>query len=208
MNNTPEHQPGRRSKLLVNLGSGPKGSAWLPAMFADWRELRVDIDAAAAPDILADATDLSAIASGSVDAVWSAHCIEHLYLHQVGKAIIEAYRILSDDGFFCMIVPDLQALAEYIASDRLHEVVYESPAGPVIAHDIVFGFGRYLAQGRAGMAHHCGFTPTLLLQKLQEAPFAEIVLRRRAGHELAGVACKRASAGEAEREAFLAALEL
>jgi SAM-dependent methyltransferase len=208
MSDRPEQQQGTRGKLLVNLGSGAKGSAWLPAMFAQWRELRVDIDAAVAPDILADITDLSAIESGSADAVWSAHCIEHLYLFQVGTAIAEAYRILSDDGFFCMIVPDLQAIAEYIASDRLHEVVYESPAGPVVAHDIVFGFGPHLAQGRSAMAHNCGFTPTLLLQKLQEAPFTEIVLRRRAGHELAGVACKRAPSGEAEREALLAALEL
>ncbi len=33
-------------------------------------------------------------------------------------------------------------------------------------------------------------------------------MRRRANHELAGVACKRAPADEAEREALLAALEL
>src|SRR6266581_2161866 len=194
MSDRREDHPAKRTKLLVNLGSGPKGSAWLPAMFADWRELRVDIDAKVTPDILADVTDLSAIESGSVDAVWSAHCLEHLYLYEVGKAIAEAYRILSDDGFLCLIVPDLQGLAEYIATDRLHEVVYQSPAGPVIAHDIVFGFGLFLAQGHAKMAHNCGFTPTLLLEKLREAPFAQIVLRRRAHHELAGVACKRAPA--------------
>jgi SAM-dependent methyltransferase len=208
MSDSPAHQPDKRTNVLVNLGSGPKGSARLPAMFAEWRELRVDIDANAAPDILADATDLSAIESGSADAVWSAHCIEHLYLHQVGTAIAEVYRILADDGFLCLIVPDLQAIAEYIATDRLHEVVYQSPAGPVTAHDILFGYGPFLAQGYSKMAHKCGFTPTLLVQKLREAPFAQIVLRRRANHELAGVACKRAPAGEAEREALLAALEL
>src|SRR6266704_604265 len=142
MSDRPAHQQDKRPNLLVNLGSGAKGSARLPAMFADWRELRGDIDAKVAPDILAD------------------------------------------DGFLCVIVPDLQTIAEYIASDRLHEVVYESPAGPVIAHDIVFGFGPHLAQGRIKMAHNCGFTPTLLLQKLREAPFAQIVLRRRTGHEL------------------------
>ena len=197
-----------RQRLLVNLGCGSKGLAWLPPMFSDWRELRVDVDAVVAPDILADMTDLSAIETGSVDAVWSAHGIEHLYLFEVGKAIAEVYRILAADGFFCLIVPDLQAITEYIANDRLHEVVYQSPAGPVIAHDMLFGFGPALAQGRSSMAHKCGFTPTLLLHKLQESPFAEIVLRRRANHELAAVACKRAAAGEAEREAFLAALEL
>jgi len=208
MSDKPVHQPDKHSNLLVNLGCGPKGSAQLPAMFGDWRELRVDIDAQVAPDILADVTDLSAIATGSVDAVWSAHCLEHLFLYQVGKAITEVYRILSDDGFLCVIVPDLLALGEYIANDRLHEVVYESPAGSVIAHDILFGFGPHLALGRSKMAHNCGLTPTLLLQKLREAPFAQIVLRRRANYELAGVACKRAPADEAEREALLAALEL
>src|SRR6266536_2153117 len=196
MSDRPALQQDKRPNLLVNLGSGPKGSTLLPAMFAGWRELRVDIDANAAPDILADITDLSAIESGSVDAVWSAHCLEHLYLYEVGKAIAEIYRILSDDGFLCLIVPDLQAIAEYVATDRLHEVVYQSPAGPVIAHDILFGFGPFLAQGQSKMAHNCGFTPTLLLQKLQEAPFEQIVMRRRANYELAGLAYKRAPADE------------
>src|SRR6266446_8250499 len=113
MSDRPEPHQGKRTKLLVNLGSGPKGSAWLPAMFADWRELRVDIDAKVTPDILADVTDLSAIESGSVDAVWSAHCLEHLYLYEVGAAIAEIYRILSDDGFLCVVVTDLQTIAEF-----------------------------------------------------------------------------------------------
>ena len=208
MSDTPEHQQDKPPRLLVNLGAGPKGAAWLPAMFANWREVRVDVDAVVAPDILADMTDLSAIESGSVDAVWSAHGIEHIYLFEVSKAIAEVYRILADDGFFCVIVPDLQTMAGYLADDRLHEVVYESAAGPVIAHDMLFGYGPYLEHGRPSMAHKCGFTPTLLLQKLQEVPFAEIVLRRRSNQELAAVACKRAPNGEAERDAFLAALEL
>lgn len=194
-------------RLFVNLGSGVKGSAYLPPLFASWREVRVDVDTTVAPDILADLTDLSAIESGSVGAVWAAHCLEHLYLHQVGAAVLEAHRILADDGFLCLIVPDLQRIAEYLANDRLHEVVYESPAGPVTAHDMIFGYGPALAEGRNSMAHKCGFTPTLLLQKLREAPFAEIVLRRRQGMELMAVACKRPPAGDPERAALLAALD-
>lgn len=208
MDDTPEPEQDTRTRLLVNLGSGAKGASRVPAMFAEWRQLRVDRNADVAPDLLADVTDLSAIESGSADAVWSAHCLEHLYLYQVGKAITEAYRILTDDGFLCLIVPDLQAIAEYIASDRLHEVVYESPAGPVIAHDIIFGFGPHLEHGHTGMAHNCGFTPAVLLEKLREAPFAEIMMQRRPNQELAAVACKRAPADDAEREALLTALEL
>jgi hypothetical protein len=208
MSDSPSRQPDKRPNLLVNLGCGPKGSMRLPAMFTGWRELRVDIDAGVAPDLLADVTDLSAIESGAADAVWAAHCLEHLYLHEVGTAIGEAYRILADDGFLCLIVPDLQAIADFIATDRLHEVVYQSPAGSVTAHDMLFGFGPFLAQGYSNMAHKSGFTPTILAQKLREAPFAQVVLRRRANFELAGVALKRAPADEAEREALLAALEL
>ena len=195
------------TKIVVNVGCGPKGGARLPGFFAGWREVRVDVDPAVTPDILAHLTDLSAIESGSVDAVWASHCIEHLYLHEVGRAINEVYRILTDTGIFCVLVPDFQAIGEFIATDRVHEVVYEAPVGAVTAHDIVFGYTPFLERGRLSMAHKCGFTPTLLGKKLQEAPFAEIILQRRANLELRALACKTAPANEAERNALLAAID-
>jgi len=197
-----------RRKLLVNLGSGPKTQSRLPAMFADWREFRVDVDPGAVPDLVADITDLSAINHATVDPVWPAHCIQHLSLHLVGKALTEVHRSLADDGFLCLIVPDLQAMASYLVNDRLLDIIYQSPAGPVTAHDVIFGFGGALARGHMNMAHHCGFTAGVMLEKLKEVQFAEIVLRRRSNLELAALACKRASAGAAQREALLAALEL
>jgi SAM-dependent methyltransferase len=200
--------PASRRKLVINLGSGPRPLSRLPSFFAGWREFRVDIDPNSTPDLLADVTDLSAIQSGSADAVWSAHCIEHLYLHEVTKALAEARRILADDGFLCVIVPDLQAIAKYLETDRLLDAVYESPAGPVTAHDMIFGFGRDLASGHPRMAHNCGFTTTVLLRKLQEARFAEFILRRRSTLELAAVAWKRGSAENEERQAFLDTLQL
>jgi SAM-dependent methyltransferase len=208
MDAMPAEDPQHRAKLLVNLGSGPKGTTWLPGVFADWRALRVDADPKTAPDLLADITDLTAIETGAVDAVWSAHCLEHLYLHQVAGAIAEMHRILSDDGFLCLIVPDLQVLGEYIVNDRLHEVVYQSAAGPVSAHDIIFGYGPYLARGFHEMAHRCGFTPALLVRELHKSPFAEIILRRRPNQELAALARKRPPVDDADREALLASLEL
>jgi hypothetical protein len=199
-----------RSGLLVNVGCGPKANTRLPAMFRDWRQVRVDLDPAVEPDIVASATDLSAIETGSVDAIWAAHCVEHLYWHEVARALAEFHRVLADDGFACIIVPDLQTIASYIVSDRLHEVIYESPAGPVTAHDILFGFGPALAQGQTTMAHRCGFTPTLLLQRFKDldSPFLEVVLRRRPSLELAAVALKKQSTDPTYRDALLAALEI
>jgi predicted SAM-dependent methyltransferase len=45
----------------------------------EWNELRLDIDETVEPDIVGSMTDMSAVADGSVDAVFSSHNIEHLY---------------------------------------------------------------------------------------------------------------------------------
>lgn len=196
------------ARILVNAGCGSKGSGLVPAMFDRWRQLRVDVDPEVDPDVLADITDLSAIPSGFADAVWTAHCVEHLYLHQVPQALGEFRRILKDDGFLCLVVPDLQTIAKYIVEDKLDEVIYESPAGPITGHDVLFGFGPAVALGYINMAHRCGFAPTSLLKRLGDAGFAEIVLRRRPSLELAAVALKSPSESPAERERLLADLAL
>jgi SAM-dependent methyltransferase len=181
----------------------------MPQHFASWRELRVDVDTSVEPDIVADLTDLSAIPNGTADAVWASHCVEHLYDHQVKVALREFRRILRDDGFVCIIVPDLQSIAEFVAADRLHDPIYQSPAGPVTPHDVLFGYGAALARGHISMAHHCGFTPKALLRAFQDVPFGEVMLRRRT-HSLELVALARAipSRDEADRNALMAALEL
>jgi SAM-dependent methyltransferase len=204
----PTKRSSPRRPLLINAGSGPRGGARLPALFDDWRQLRVDIDPRNEPDILASVTDLSAVRSGSADAVWSAHCLEHLFAHEVRSALAEFRRVLRRDGFACIIVPDLQAIAQWIAGDRLHEAIYQSPAGPITAHDMLWGFSPALELGHEAMAHRCGFTPTVLLQRLSGCGFDEIVLRRRSNLELAGLALCRASANLAEREALMSRLAL
>src|SRR5260370_31080621 len=98
MNELSDQQAATRPKLLVNLGSGPKGQSWLPAMFAEWRQFRVDVDPNAAPDLLGDITDLSAIKSGSADALSSAPCIQHLSFPQARTTFHEAHPLLSHDG--------------------------------------------------------------------------------------------------------------
>jgi SAM-dependent methyltransferase len=196
-------------KLVLNVGCGPARERALPAFFDGWKEIRVDLDPSVKPDVIADATDLSAFDAGSIGAIWSAHCIEHLYAHEVPRALAEFYRVLSDDGFACILVPDLQTIAQYAVSDRLHEVVYVAPVGPVTAHDILFGFGPALAQGQLSMAHRCGFTPTFMLKLLGDTPFAEVVLRRRVPSlELAAVARKKLSYDAVDREALLSQLKL
>jgi SAM-dependent methyltransferase len=195
-------------RLLLNLGSGPPGASWLPALFSDWRQLRVDVDPRAVPDIVADAVDLSSIASGVADAVWTAHCLEHLYAHDVPLALAEIRRVLKDDGFGCILVPDLQRIAAFVAEDRMHEPIYTSPAGPVCPHDVLFGFGPALARGHLSMAHRCGFTPTGLIGQLNAAGFGGYAVLRRANFELAAVVRRRDWPDAASRDALLQTLGL
>lgn len=197
------------SWVFANVGCGPRGSVETPAFFNSWRELRVDVDPRVEPDVIGDLTDLSALADNSLDALYGAHCLEHLYLHEVPRALTEFWRVLKDDGFACLIVPDLQVVASYVASDRLHEMLYQSPAGPITPHDIFFGHGAAIAAGRTAMAHRCGFTPGMLSQCLRQSPFAESVIRRRGPSlELAVVARKQPAATAAERDALVTALGL
>jgi SAM-dependent methyltransferase len=198
----------RRCPVFINAGCGSPENSRLPAFFRKWRQIRVDVDPALQPDVVANIADLSVIPDGSADAVWSAHCVEHLFAYEVPMALAEFRRVLRETGFACIIVPDLQAIAHWIATDRLHEPIYESAAGPVTAHDMLWGFGQAIARGKSAMAHHCGFTPTPFLQCLKEAGFAEIVLRRKSNLELVALALPQVSEGSERRETLLADLGL
>lgn len=192
--------------VVLNAGAGISGGSVLPDYFKNWRQIRVDIDPLSEPDLLANVSDLSAIPDGSIDAVWCAHCIEHLFVHEVPLALAEFRRVIAASGFACIIVPDLLAIAAWIADDRLQETIYESSSGPVTAHDILWGFGPAIAQGNVAMAHRCGFTPTHLLNHLKTAGFPEIVLRRRSNLELKALVLPQVSAASEGRDELMLAL--
>jgi len=124
---------------------------------------------------------------------------------RTGLAVAEVCRRLRAGG----IVPDLQALGSYLSEDRLHEQVYLSAAGPVSAHDMIFGHGAAIAGGRTSMAHRSGFTPGTLQRCFRHLPFAEVLLRRR-GAQMELVALARASAApdDATRVGLMNALGL
>jgi SAM-dependent methyltransferase len=200
---------GPRPRVFINAGCGSTKNSHLPRVFRKWDQIRVDVDPRLKPDLVASIDDLSAIPDASVDAVWCSHCVEHLYPHQVPLALAEFRRVLRNDGFACIIVPDLQEIFHWIANDRLQETIYESAAGPVTAHDMIWGFGPAIAHGMPGMAHHCGFTPTHFLESLKSAGFSEIVLRRRVNKlELVGLALQRPSESDEERQKRMADLGL
>lgn len=163
-------------KTVLHVGCGAYNPNKLHKIFAgeEWKEIRFDIDASVQPDILGDMTNMSAVADASVDAIWSSHNIEHLYWHDVMVAFKEFQRVLKDDGFVYLTLPDIQEVAKHVAAGNLEEPLYNSPAGPICAIDILYGFRPSLAQGNYFMAHKTGFTANTLSKRLEEAGFKDV----------------------------------
>jgi SAM-dependent methyltransferase len=149
---------------FLHVGCGQARKADTTAGFNNdrWQEIRFDIDPGCAPDITGTVVDMSAVNSGSVDAIFSSHNIEHVYPHEVPKVIAEFARVLADDGFVVLTCPDLQVVCEAVARDKLLEPLYVSPSGPVSPIDVLFGFRPAIAAGKYFMAHKCGFTYSVL----------------------------------------------
>jgi hypothetical protein len=178
-------------RLLLHVGCGQATIEHIAvAGFrkSTWREIRLDADESVAPDIVGTMTEMPTVPTAAVDAVFSSHGIEHLYWHDVPRALAEFRRVLTDDGFVVVTCPDLQAVAQIIAEDRLFDTVYISPAGPITPFDMVYG---HRPANPEWMSHHCGFTLTTLVAVLREAGFAKVQgYRRQGGFDLWVLASK------------------
>lgn len=160
-------------KKFLHIGCGPKSKNQTTPEFSAgaWEELRLDIDESVNPDIVGTMTDMSAVASESVDAIFSSHNIEHLYPHEIPVALKEFLRVLKPDGFAVITCLDLQSVCALVAADKLIEAAYTSPAGPIAPLDILYGHRPALARGNLFMAHRCGFTQKVLDGTLRASGF-------------------------------------
>lgn len=168
-------------KTFLHVGCGPRDDRKTTKTFdgGGWRELRLDIDPKVSPDIVGTMIDMSAVADGQVDAVFSSHNIEHLYPHEVGLALAEFVRVLAPDGFVVVTCPDLQAVCALVAENKLTEAAYDSPAGPIAPIDILYGHRKAMEAGNLFMAHRCGFTEKVLSGTLRSGGFASVATMKR-----------------------------
>lgn len=170
------------AKTILHVGPGHRNNgAKLPVAFqsSDWQEIRLDIDPANEPDIVGSMLDMAAVADASVDAIYSAHNIEHVYAHEVPQVLKEFLRVLKPDGFLVVTCPDLQTVCQLVAEDKLNDAAYTSQAGPITPLDILYGHGAALAAGHHYMVHKTGFTLKTLTQALHAAGFATSAGKRR-----------------------------
>ena len=159
-------------KTFLHVGCGPQNKSHINGFNNDnWKEIRFDIDKNVNPDIVGTLTDMRLVGTGSVDAIYSSHNIEHIYPHEVEVALREFYRVLKDDGMVVLRCPDLQSVCEAVIQDKLLEPLYESASGPITPMDILYGHIVSVAKGNDYMAHKCGFTYSVLDRAFHDAGF-------------------------------------
>lgn len=163
---------------FIHVGCGPKRKQQTTRGFntPEWSEVRLDIDLSVQPDVQGTMTDMAAVATGSMTALYSSHNIEHLsltrYLWHSGS-LCGCFA----DGFVVLTCPDLQSVCALVAEGKLTEATYSSPAGPIQPYSV--RPPPAMANGNLYMAHRCGFTEKVLIGTLQAAGFTAVVSRRR-----------------------------
>jgi SAM-dependent methyltransferase len=163
----------------------------------DWKEIRLDIDKEVSPDIVGTLTDMNLVETGSVDAIYSSHNIEHIFPHEIPIALKEFYRVLKDDGIVVITCPDIQSVGEALTNDKLLDPLYDSPMGAVTPFDILYGHRSTTTDGNIFMAHKSGFTYSNLDKVFYEAGFkARVGGRRPEGFDLYLVAFKKRKTDE------------
>lgn len=167
-------------RIVLHVGCGPRATENLHLKFrgSDWHELRFDIDPGVKPDIVGSIVDMVGVPDESVDAVWSSHNLEHVYAHEAVAVLGQFYRVLRPGGEVLVTLPDLQMVAELIASGKLEDSFYTGPEGPLTPLDVVYGKGDWIAGGNEFMAHRTGFTSKTLGRKLRHAGFRDVVVER------------------------------
>ena len=173
-------------KTFLHVGCGHLNkSSCLGFENDNWKEIRLDIDKNVNPDIVGTLTDMKSVDTGSVDAIYSSHNIEHIYSYEVPIALREFYRVLKEDGIVVITCPDLQSVCEAVVQDKLFQTLFQGksvPEGydvPVTAFDILFGHRETTEDGNVFMVHKGGFTYSVLDRAFYEAGFKVRVGGRR-----------------------------
>ena len=188
--------PARKTVLHVGCGVHTPDKLHETFRGGDWHEVRLDINPAVRPDILASITDMREVADASFEALYSSHNLEHLHPHEVPTALREFRRVLKPYGFALITVPDLQQAARYVADDRAEETILMTNKGPVTPLDVLYGFRPFLANGNLFMAHNFGFTASTLRAALEEAGFPDAAVEPDGEFNLWATASPSASNGE------------
>lgn len=174
----PEPTSSPSTYKVLNVGGGSKATP-IPEYFSGWKHDLLDIDARGNPDLVCDARELISMEPGQYDAIYCSHNLEHYYRHDGVKVLQGFVHILKDEGFAEIRVPDIALVIAAVQERQLDldDVLYESAAGPITAHDVIYGLqSEIVSSGQDFYAHKTGFTPKSLMKFLSDSGFRHIFL--------------------------------
>lgn len=163
-------------KKVLNVGGNSKAIG-LPAPYADFEHLLLDIDPSGQPDVLCDARELSSLPHEQFDMIYCSHNLEHYYRHDVKRVLKGFWDVLKTGGGVHIVVPDILAVVKAMVERNLDidDELYLSGLGPILVSDVLYGYGKQIeASGVDFFAHKTGFTHRSLIKTLLEAGFGHI----------------------------------
>lgn len=161
------------SQKVLNVGGNSKEIP-LPPQYKGYEHILLDIDPTGNPDVVCDARKLTTLSPNEYDAIYCSHNLEHYYAHDVAKVLVGFQHVLKASGFVHIRVPDMQELMKIVVEKNLDitDTLYHSPAGPIMVQDVIYGYGKKIAESGEGFfAHKTGFSRKSLEKVLREAGF-------------------------------------
>lgn len=166
----------RYGRRVLNVGASDRNIP-IPAHYAGWDQVLLDIDVRVLPDIVCDAKQLTSLHGAQFDAVYCSHNFEHYYPHD-GREVLRGFlHVLRSDGFAEFRVPDLRAVMQKVIDSNLdiEDSLYQSSAGPITVRDVIYGYEKEIAEsGQDYFAHKTGFTDRSLYRILRQAGFGDV----------------------------------
>lgn len=177
---------------VLNVGGNSKDIP-LPPVYQGWEHVLLDIDEATRPDVLCDARELDRLPAATFDSIYCSHNLEHYYRHDAIRVLAGFRHVLKDDGFLHIRVPDMSEVFRAMRERGLDidDILYQSQAGPISVHDVIYGFGAQIERsGNDFFAHKAGYTEKSLRALLEEHGFP-VVIAHRAELEIATYAFRK-----------------
>ena len=163
---------------VLNVGGNDK-SIPLPGFYEGWDHVMLDIDPSTNADVICDARDLGTRPAAEFDSIHCSHNLEHYFAHDVRRVLTGFAHVLVPEGFVFLRVPDIAQVARAMATRNLDidDVLYVSPAGPILVKDVIYGWGAKIeASGVDFFAHKTGFTIKSLSGALAVAGFSPVYM--------------------------------
>ena len=171
-----ERKNGLFMKKVLNVGGGSKKNKIL-TYFNGWQHDLLDIDPEVNPDVLFDARELWKLPARQYDAIYCSHNLEHYYPHEVENVLKGFKLIIKRNGFVFIRVPNVLAAMKAIVecNVELDTPLYNSPAGPISALDMIYGHRKRFEMNCAQFyIHKTGYSPSLLDKHLRIAGFETV----------------------------------